>query len=641
MDYRRNQLGLAFASSKRSMFGICYRGRHHGFEAVWTSLYQLRYHDGMAEGSFEKVLDIISSSLELIGIESKAHVTGEFKADSEAGQVSTDGENTGGMQTNQAGYSTMMPLENIPMSGNPFLIVERAADPDGISISEVSSKRQNLAIEWDGSLSHKVDADAVASLPLSQSSTSSGKKVLRQARKNKVIKSPSRSGWRKVGIPLSKADTELVECLSSQLGLRWLALNSHGVNGNSQLECSGDGATPDILDLTRVVYSPSSLNPVGVSGGLALWWKDEVTIDVSEVGSIWEKQGGLPFNSTRLEKFQELLSDCDLMDLEFKVPAYTWTNKQGGDINVRERLDRVVANVEWRNLFPLAQVLHDILVGSDHCPLILNCCLPLKRVLYSFKFESMWCTSEECGDVIASSWNTNQRGSPQVAVVEKLKHCKEMLKPWSKRTFGNNLEKIKSLKLQLGEIQGKPYSVENFQKENQITRELEVILLREEMHQHQRSRLNWIIEGVWLLEDHDINEHLFEYFSKLFTSIGTRDFEEVLQKVDRCVTNEMNSKLTQMVSDEEIKIRRIGLGIVRNLIERSPPEVVEAILKIPLPLVDRQDQLVWHYNQKGVYSVKSGYQVAMQSNLSLRNEKPESPFKPKEVMWKVLWKMKA
>lgn len=41
-------------------------------------------------------------------------------------------------------------------------------------------------------------------------------------------------------------------------GRWWLALNSHGFNGDAQLECSGDRATPDIPDLTRAMYSPSS-----------------------------------------------------------------------------------------------------------------------------------------------------------------------------------------------------------------------------------------------------------------------------------------------------------------------------------------------------------------------------------------------
>ncbi|XP_058186378.1 uncharacterized protein LOC131303505 [Rhododendron vialii] len=147
------------------------------------------------------------------------------------------------------------------------------------------------------------------------------------------------------------------------------------------------------------------VDPVGLSGGLALWWKDEVDIkvkfksknimrcivnwpnhrnrwfcsfiyappvmqrrrelwdylrsihresnfpwlcvgDFNEVGSILEKQGGGVCRRSRIEEFQQLLSDCELMDLEFKGSLYTWTNNQGGGANIRERLDRAVANID-------------------------------------------------------------------------------------------------------------------------------------------------------------------------------------------------------------------------------------------------------------------------------------------------------
>lgn len=45
-----------------------------------------------------------------------------------------------------------------------------------------------------------------------------------------------------------------------------------------------------------------------------------------------------------------------------------------------------------------------------------------------------------------------------------------------------------------------------------------------------------------------------------------------------------------------------------------PTDAAE-ILKIPLPNVPTRDKLLWHFNKSGVYSVKSGYQVA----LSLRS----------------------
>lgn len=38
---------------------------------------------------------------------------------------------------------------------------------------------------------------------------------------------------------------------------------------------------------------------------------------------------------------------------------------------------------------------------------------------------------------------------------------------------------------------------------------------------------------------------------------------------------------------------------------------VDLILKIPLRRVSCPDQFVWHYENRGTYTVKSGYQVAL------------------------------
>jgi hypothetical protein len=47
------------------------------------------------------------------------------------------------------------------------------------------------------------------------------------------------------------------------------------------------------------------------------------------------------------------LEVCELHDLRFTGDVFTWRNKQmKGDTHVRERLDRAVANAEWRGIFP-------------------------------------------------------------------------------------------------------------------------------------------------------------------------------------------------------------------------------------------------------------------------------------------------
>lgn len=48
-------------------------------------------------------------------------------------------------------------------------------------------------------------------------------------------------------------------------------------------------------------------------------------------------------NGGRLVAFRECLYRRDLQDLGFGGFEFTWSNKQAGNENIQERLDRVVA----------------------------------------------------------------------------------------------------------------------------------------------------------------------------------------------------------------------------------------------------------------------------------------------------------
>lgn len=60
---------------------------------------------------------------------------------------------------------------------------------------------------------------------------------------------------------------------------------------------------------------------------------------------------------------------------------------------------------------------------------------------------------------------------------------------------------------------------------------------------------------------------------------------------------------------------------------------VVQILKIPLPTQLRSDQVLWHYNKKAFYSVKSGYQLALQMRFP---NKPSSSEEGKSS-WSLIW----
>lgn len=247
--------------------------------------------------------------------------------------------------------------------------------------------------------------------------------------------------------------------------------------------------------------------------------------------------------------------------------------------------------MDWRNLFPTALVNHDLIFGSDHCPLILNLSTPRNKVPYRFKFESMWCTSEECKEIVSKAWNQPSNTSPDRALTSRLSRCSAALRKWGRSKFGNNNEKIKEFRELFGWYQQQTPTADSIQREKILKEELEVTMLREEMYLHQRSRVNWISygdkntaffhstltqrrqrnqitkikgeDGVWVSKEDDINSHLQEYFSSLFRSSGTRDFGSVLEKVDKKVTQGMNNLFTQAFTDEEIKEAVFQMGALK------------------------------------------------------------------------------
>lgn len=70
-----------------------------------------------------------------------------------------------------------------------------------------------------------------------------------------------------------------------------------------------------------------------------------------------------------------------------------------------------------------------------------------------------------------------------------------------------------------------------------------------------------------------------------------------------------------------------GQWDIQKLENEVPFEVVNAVKDIPIYHVERADQLVWHFNSNGSYSVKSGYHVAHQDLMNGGHSKPGPSFK--------------
>ena len=83
-----------------------------------------------------------------------------------------------------------------------------------------------------------------------------------------------------------------------------------------------------------------------------------------------------------------------------------WRNGWLGAVFVEERLDRFVATLEWRDMFPRAMVHHLGVSYFDHDPTLLDMApsndLQRRRRRIQ-RFEEKWVTHPDCENIIQES----------------------------------------------------------------------------------------------------------------------------------------------------------------------------------------------------------------------------------------------
>ncbi|KAK1297110.1 hypothetical protein QJS10_CPB15g01243 [Acorus calamus] len=89
--------------------------------------------------------------------------------------------------------------------------------------------------------------------------------------------------------------------------------------------------------------------------------------DFNEVRFSSEKVGGQPVHARRLRKFNSCLESSSLQDLKAYGHTLSWSNRQ--DQRIWCRLDRVLVNAPFLNVYPHSSVNYLAPGISDHSPL--------------------------------------------------------------------------------------------------------------------------------------------------------------------------------------------------------------------------------------------------------------------------------
>ena len=73
-----------------------------------------------------------------------------------------------------------------------------------------------------------------------------------------------------------------------------------------------------------------------------------------------------------MKRFLDTVNWCGLQDLGFVGPNFTWLYQRTDGVQIRERLDRALASLDWEVQFQEAKLYHVACSASDHSPLALH-----------------------------------------------------------------------------------------------------------------------------------------------------------------------------------------------------------------------------------------------------------------------------
>ncbi|CAM8977963.1 unnamed protein product [Rhodiola kirilowii] len=305
--------------------------------------------------------------------------------------------------------------------------------------------------------------------------------------------------------------------------------------------------------------------------------------DFNEVICSEEARGMRSRQVWQMANFREALNDCGLSDLGFRGFPYTFTNRREGDMEFRARLDRAVADVDWRRLHPNSMISHLHLHASDHQAILLDTegSVTGKRKRF-FRFEAMWMDHPDLEKTLRDFWQSHGINGSCWAL--NLRNCQKMLQDWNINVFGNVRRRIRDIKRRLEEAKCAPCNSTNKEEEAKLSEELDNWLAREETLWLQRSRVLWMHQGDkntkffharashrrkknWvhaLIDEHGVKQTdqgemmkvAVAYFQKIFQAkvdMRTMNWEAHLQHVVPTVDEVMNASLIEEISEVEIR----------------------------------------------------------------------------------------
>ncbi|KAA3482036.1 RNA-directed DNA polymerase (Reverse transcriptase) [Gossypium australe] len=275
----------------------------------------------------------------------------------------------------------------------------------------------------------------------------------------------------------------------------------------------------------------------------------------------------------RCEFFGNFVDSCNLQDLGYIGPSFTW--QRGGTL---VRLDRALVNDAWMATFPQS-IVHDLTrIKSDHRPLLL---ITKPDIINfegrPFRFLAGWTLHNNFSNLVKGKWEF--KGN----MTDSLNKFIASVKDWNRDVYGFLGNRKRKLMRALNNIQKTlEISTSNhlIRKEREMRDELENVLDHKDLLWRQKARCDWlqlgdrntnffhsrtikrrksnrimslrIENGDWCSDQSILKNKAVEFFGKLYDEDQTSSRDNLKKDFARLKTSEIRS-LETPISNEEIK----------------------------------------------------------------------------------------
>ncbi|KAA3481168.1 reverse transcriptase [Gossypium australe] len=337
--------------------------------------------------------------------------------------------------------------------------------------------------------------------------------------------------------------------------------------------------------------------------------------DFNEITNSFEKKGGRQRSNKQMKDFRTTLKDCKLIDLGFRGCWFTWERGRQRSTNIRERLDRGVATLQWVELFSYYQVEHLSHSFSNHCPVLLDTLGrerdSLENMKHEFRFEAKWCLDGTFEELVKNWWIESDDSLP-----EKLEYMGLKMQKWSKDRNKEDKRTRVALEARLNCLYNEDASDDNLAEIAEIQLGLNLEADKEEVYWEQRARVNWLQHGdrntsffhnmagqrnsrgrVLDLEDElgnrtsnrdEMIKIASRYFENLFSASAGEPDKHIFGLVKRRVTTSMNEVLLQQ--DAPLKAPGVD-GFVAVFFQKYWHLVGDDISKYCLAILNGQSEV--------------------------------------------------